>query len=682
MFAGLAAFLQITALPGAAILSLSGYSAHTAAQRLSYTFAISLLFNYLFVSATSALGIYTPVLVWILIATEIAIVARALLRSRPIRLDGSIRKSWRVVFVSILGTGTILLFMMFWYRDLGSVFTLWDDVVSWDRWAVEWYEGRRLSTGLYPQLIPANWSLAYMLTGNIDIKAFHKAVMPLFPILTLVILADFDSVWPASDGESKTFSWLANGLPSGAGPLAAFICGWLYLYIYDVTFIVSGYVDLALAFFTALTIYAWSDSRWKSDSAQLSWIRTLAPAVFAAEAMSTKQGGIFLLAAVGLLGIRGFKAAIENFTRRKEVVVAATLVFLICLPYVVRIWPVLFGEKQSNLTELTQTLHGGRDAWQRIQFAYARLISARGFLFSWVWPTTLFFAAVSSFTAAGRRLFLPLGIPLFLLWAIGFSYELRTVAMLLPILSLAAGSGFLQALACVGEGNRRIADKFPRGARYGLAGVFGIGLLVWMLVPIGGHQFQAPFVRWVRNTHYFPWWSALEGSWIACLAAAFGVLAIAWYLARRPIRIPIQISASCAAASFGVLLLSAPSTTELAAKQLERQRTVGMNTVNAKLYAMFGAGELQGQIAGDYYPLAQLPDLKRLYVPLQFRGGFQWAWMQSWLRDHPGVAYLMISENSLSPAAERDLMAAGFRLVFRESGFCLEAVPLKGVGLD
>ena len=62
--------------------------------------------------------------------------------------------------------------------------------MSYSTWAVQW-SGNQFPeyTWHYPQLIPANWSLAYVLIGSLNggvpLEVFPKAIMPLFPALLL-----------------------------------------------------------------------------------------------------------------------------------------------------------------------------------------------------------------------------------------------------------------------------------------------------------------------------------------------------------------------------------------------------------------------------------------------------------------------------------------------------------------
>ena len=51
--------------------------------------------------------------------------------------------------------------------NTGTVFSGWDTLFSWNAYAEKWASGRVPDIGgMYPQLVPANWSLSYLLQGK------------------------------------------------------------------------------------------------------------------------------------------------------------------------------------------------------------------------------------------------------------------------------------------------------------------------------------------------------------------------------------------------------------------------------------------------------------------------------------------------------------------------------------
>src|SRR5262249_43164037 len=158
--------------------------------------AISLIFNFSFVWLMTSIELYTPPSVYALLAAE-ALAGLWILKKRRFALGfqvdfAELSREWvenfrlkdvRGCLLFGLAIATVLGFACVIYVNFGSVFILWDDTLSWDRWAGQWASNRfPVSAGYYPQLMPANWSITYQIIRNTDVKMFAKAVMPMFPV--------------------------------------------------------------------------------------------------------------------------------------------------------------------------------------------------------------------------------------------------------------------------------------------------------------------------------------------------------------------------------------------------------------------------------------------------------------------------------------------------------------------
>src|SRR5690606_553116 len=66
------------------------------------------------------------------------------------------------------------------------IFTAWDAVVSWNRWAGLWVDGapEAKDAGLYPQLVPINWAMIYQGSGS-ALQFGPRAVVAALPLLIL-----------------------------------------------------------------------------------------------------------------------------------------------------------------------------------------------------------------------------------------------------------------------------------------------------------------------------------------------------------------------------------------------------------------------------------------------------------------------------------------------------------------
>jgi hypothetical protein len=293
-----------------------------------------------------------------------------------------------------------------------------------------------------------------------------------------------------------------------------------------------------------------------------------------------------------------------------------------------------------------------------------------------VWLAAVAGAGCSAATSFGRRVLLPIAVPFFFLWAVGFSYELRTIAILLPFLALAAGAGLTQAGQVMRNAGQWLLERFRRlgmprwseiAAGLLLAGLAGIVLFV----PLQPDEFRTPFVRWAQGVRYSAWAQGEHTWWYCFLAAALLLTLLRYARFAVRVRIPnIVVLACCGAAGF-VLCANAPAAGKLISRQIELERSAGFKPLNVKLYEVMATEPPQTMIAGDYWILGYLPELKRRYWELRLPGGFSYDWIHSWLAAHPRVGILVFGEEEWPDATRSKMLADGARVVSRESGFCI-----------
>ncbi|MDP3685109.1 MAG: hypothetical protein Q8S01_14370, partial [Ignavibacteria bacterium] len=161
-------------------------------------------------------------------------------------------------------------------KQIGSVFGYWDSVISYNRWATEWSQGVFPTSACeYPQLLPANWSLTYVLTQS-QVVIFAKLIQGVFPIL--FVLAMFDL-----------------GLTLGsAGFLFGVPLSLLLLKKFAVVSLFEGFMDVAVTTFIFLAFYIiftdFYNNRYSQKTLWLSGILILAAAM-------TKQPGVLAFGA-------------------------------------------------------------------------------------------------------------------------------------------------------------------------------------------------------------------------------------------------------------------------------------------------------------------------------------------------------------------------------------------------
>ncbi len=109
-------------------------------------------------------------------------------KSIPCYLQGS--KKYLLDFLVLIALSWISYTALSRIPTSFGLFTEWDAVVSWNRWAVEWsnntYEPAKAA---YPILFPGIWSLIYRAQETSEIWFVAKLSMYLVPVLCILILA-------------------------------------------------------------------------------------------------------------------------------------------------------------------------------------------------------------------------------------------------------------------------------------------------------------------------------------------------------------------------------------------------------------------------------------------------------------------------------------------------------------
>jgi len=480
---GMLGVLQMTLLPGLLLLKGvhlkgEGFSG-SLVQWLVYSFGFSLIVNFLIVFFLTALGLYLrPVVVFLLLVELILLVwvFRHDLRSplttglqvlvertrrvgekfsqKVLPTDGDpLITVLRLVAVgvllgvavsSVLWAGRVLI------SNVGSVFSSWDAIYSWNRWAVEWAaNGIPTETSQYPQLLPANWSLSYVLTGDSGMQLFVKATMPLFLLYTLMLILDL-------------------GLEGWAvGAFIAVEITRLAIKKFTGEFIAEGYADVPLAFFALLAVHPLLRNR--RNSWQFTAVMGL---TLAAGAAVTKQPGLFLLGVYPLLSFLLLKPGVAGVRQNWKILgvglLAAAFVSLAWYGY--NQIALMTGAESSNLGWLTGGIYGGASLLERAQPAWLSLGK-------YAWLLALLIPGSVLLRPAYRWLALLVVLPWAVIWLFMFSYDTRNTAMILPLLGLCVGEllgrGFDLALA--------LLEKLHT-ARLRLG--FAVGVL--LLVLVGG----------------------------------------------------------------------------------------------------------------------------------------------------------------------------------------------------
>ena len=436
---GAIAFLQITFLPGFILCYLLGI--RRLIPILVYAFALSHLVNFIGVWLLSALALYTREALIASIFIECIIIIyllRSVWRTEVTEYLSRELQDWQNFFQRYANERFVIFFLMLalvcfaltlgeLYKNKDNIFTMWDAVVSWNEWAIQWAHGSvPAGTGQYPQLLPINWSIAYVLMQDHSVQFFNKASVSLFFCYTLLILLD--------DGIRK------QQVRSIFGVIFAY---YLISHILK-SFAVSGLADLPVAFFSFLSILyllqLYESPTLKKNMHQFN-ASLLTAALLCAAAMNTKQAALFtLLIFTALIFLIIKKRYTHSYWQMgRQFLVLLGIILALGLPWHIKKRIDIQKQKDtSNIEYVTQGIHGNRNYWQRNYRALASIDGHLGPAAKYILPILLV-AALWRHATALILLFHML--PFLFLWTTFYSYDERNLALALPPTALLLGQG-------------------------------------------------------------------------------------------------------------------------------------------------------------------------------------------------------------------------------------------------
>jgi hypothetical protein len=479
---GTISLLQMTLLPGLLLLRFIRLPSSNFLQKLVSCFGISLVANYAAVYVLTVLRLYRPGIVWGLILIEV--VSLVYLYRRELRIPfsqlsettltqlkvrgleavgrlegktkvttGALRLSFLLLALAllVLALDALSWYFGFLYKDINGVFKTWDAIFSWNYWATIWSQNTIPKTMLYPQLIPTNWSISYILMGNRDVQLFARAIMPLFPFLTLVMM--FDLAWSNRS----------------IGALAGLIVARYMIKRFMGEFITDGYVDTALMFFGFLTIYHLLKTLRIAPGPDRASAIPLG-AIFAAGGALTKQGGLYLLLAYPILALLLLYPSQPDEARRFRRVLGGAMLGALALilpSYLSALSQINSGVQKSGLG-WTSWFIGERTLLDRFlatthnldHYRIVFLVALVGFLF---------------YSKPYRWLAVVVLVPYSLAWSLFVGYEVRNLALVFPLVCLLFGL-VLEGLVNTGlaMGQKLRLERIPVG---GVVIILAAGLL-------------------------------------------------------------------------------------------------------------------------------------------------------------------------------------------------------------
>ncbi|MFH1644680.1 MAG: hypothetical protein ABIA74_05930 [bacterium] len=517
---GLAAFIQVVFLPGFLFLKIfnrvldtSGFAKKFSGiknrvdnlnflQIIIFSFALSLIINYLFVSALALFSFYTRSVMFSMFFLEILLFiylqgkntylffnqnlldalnknfkkvrkqVSSFIFDSTYNLSG--KNSWILNFVTFFSS----LICIYWVFVLFvsnftsfNVFTDHDSIVSWNKWALDFFNNYfPVSTLHYPQLIPANWSIFYKFIGE-PIQYFPKTIMPLFSLFLLLLMFDLGLRKKSIGyflGVITTTLYLKNAI------------GWG---------MTSGLVDVPVAFMSFLSIYCLllagdfvdDPSRRPSSHRHMAAL-CRAPSIFAKASMDTQDergGNIKQYLFFGIIFVFGsclikqaglyvfliypilfyfliFKKRKDIFTKEYlQPLIVFYLVSFLALVLPFYLYAHKFQGSEVNAVVEQAALYEREHLLPRLLYAIKTFLSYNVFFINVIHNKLVHFIVgvlagllylalllSSLFDRNWRYLFLFFLIPYSLIWSFFLCYDFRNYSVAIPIYGLCLGIGF------------------------------------------------------------------------------------------------------------------------------------------------------------------------------------------------------------------------------------------------
>lgn len=479
---GFLGIVQAIALPGMIfnyLLKPNGGPVY----RLSIIFATSLLFNFILISLLTAVRLYSQPVMLALIVCEIIVLIylyrtglllpfdsisntfaqkfqtsiaslKEIYSSHNLKPAVKLTRSIIISAIMILAISLIWWFLKHVIYNVGTVFVEWDSIYAWNRWAQIWAQNQfPQSQTHYPNLIPINLSIPYLLMGNNQISFFSKAIMPLFSLLMVLLL-------------------LETGLKKKSyGFFLAIIVLYLLIKKFLGSYISEAYADIPLAFFSLITVLSYI----KKDNIAKDKKELFLVFLFAAAAAVAKQPGLYMLVAMAILI---FIDCFRNKTVFRWLLTYASIAaFIVLIGYFHNLFPTITNFSGKGILAYSSIAADASDSSSilgQLRFAFQSLGKYLAF----------FILLIPGLFILSKKLkFLTIFvlIPFFLLWAAIASYDTRNLALIFPLLAILIGEILEKVFETFFNGMNTLGfGRIPFWVSYifALLCLIGLGLLL------------------------------------------------------------------------------------------------------------------------------------------------------------------------------------------------------------
>lgn len=437
---GLLGIIQTIFLPGILILHFAKIKTQSIIQKYIYVFALSLFANYTIVTVLVLLKIYVKNVVLLIIVFEVLLFVFLFVKKRITFSDNNnftelfyflsslIKQNTTTVKLLIFSSLIVVLFYVsLFISNIGTIFYFVDTVnnIHWNTWSLDFAHNiLPVQSSHFPQLIPANWSISYLLIDKMNIHFFPKSFMPLFFLGNLLMFFDLAV-------QNKKYVYL----------IALIIYGLFAPIIYNVVFIADGNGDLPVSFFAFLAFYAYL----KRDATTFDLKEHIIIFLFAATAAGTKLAGFYVFFFMSIVCLYYLLINFKSLNK-KEI---WTLIFLVILILSVNLfWYFMKPEVMA----------GGLHQPEWLAVGYLNILKSALHLlyYNLGLPVLAFFILTFSFSLfvkESRYITIVFVIPPLILWMFKYSADFRNLSFVVPFLSYVSAFGLMKIIEILKNNN-------------------------------------------------------------------------------------------------------------------------------------------------------------------------------------------------------------------------------------
>ena len=444
---GLMSVFQALLLPGTLILKIINFRG-SLIQRLLYVVALSLSTSYFVVMVLVILGIYKQQLLVAFFVLEcigliwlykgninkslfdvvavwwqntLSAIRELLLSWADVSAFSGFLKALLSLFAFIVSISLLWWSIKLANHYIITIFDTWDSIVSWNEWALSWARGEfPTATDNYPQLMPINYSLAYIFMGSTSIQFFSKFIV--LPMAFLILLMPFEL-----------------GIQTRK---RGFFLATIFIYLLLKKFLIfeltNGYVDGVMAFFSLLVVYTLLKIDLVENLAEKKQMVFLG-FLFSGVGAIVKQPGVYIFLFYPIWLYFGIlkQGVFKNWQEHKKLFYSSLVLSTVfAVPwYIYKQIDVLFGRDQAGIDELiniSAKTNYNVGWFQQIVVSLSRF---ELYLILFLFIIFAFFLLKPLY----RWLVITLILPYPILWALIASYDTRNLSIFIPVFGLVAG---------------------------------------------------------------------------------------------------------------------------------------------------------------------------------------------------------------------------------------------------